>query len=263
MQRMREAQMATGEARVTTRAVDGVRADRAALLDIAAGLSPAQWQSPSGCRGWSVQDVVSHLGALFWLVADPSVLPGTAGLGTEQAQEAIVVTRRALTAPQVLADYESVSARALDLLAGLAGQDGELDFGDFGRYPAWVLPSAFAFDHYTHIRADLFAPRGPLAGPAPPSDELRLVPALDWVEAALPQQNSTVLARLAGSITITVLGPGGRTIRLGQGGPAAKISSDAPAFIRWVTQRGSWGGLGVRAAGDEAQLSIARSLHVF
>ena len=227
--------MATGEAWVTSRAVDGVRADRAALLEMGAGLSRAQWQSPSGCPGWSVQDVVSHLAALFWLVVDPSALPDTTGLGTEQAQEALVEARRPLTAAQVLADYESVSVRALDLLAGLAGQQGELDFGDFGRYPAWVLPSAFAFDHYTHIRADLFGPRGPLAGPPPPSDELRLLPALDWVEAALPQQNSAVLAGLTGSITIIVAGRGGRTIRLGQGAPAAEISSDGPASIRWVT----------------------------
>ena len=255
--------MATGEAQLITHALDGLRADRAALLDIAAGLSPAQWQSPSGCPGWSVQDVLSHLGAVCWLVADPSVLPDTAGLDTEQAQAAIVVARRGRTASQVLADYESASARALDLLAGLAGQDRELDFGDFGRYPACVLPSAFAFDHYTHIRADLFAPRGPLAGPPPPSDELRLGPALDWVEAALPQQNGALLAGLAGSITISVDGAGGRSIRLGQGRPAAQISSDGPALIHWVTQRGSWAALGVRVTGGEAQLSIARSLHVF
>jgi hypothetical protein len=80
-----------------------------------------------------------------------------------------------------------------------------------------------------------------------------------------------VLAGLAGPITITVDGPRGRPIRLGQGGPAAEISSHAPACIRWVTQRGSWAGLGVWATGGEAQpaqlssaqLSIARSLHVF
>ena len=123
-------------------------------------------------------------------------------------------------------------------------------------------PARFAFDHYTHIRADLFAPRGPLAPPPPPSDELRLVPALDWVEAALPQQNGALLAGLAGSITISVDGPGSRTIRLGQGRPAAQISSDGPALIRWVTQRSSWADLGVRVTGGEAQLSIARSLHV-
>ena len=67
----------------------------------------------------------------------------------------------------------------------------------------------------------------------------------------------------AGTLVITVDGPGSRVIQLGQGEPVARISSDAPAFVRWVTQRGSWAELGVQATGDEAQLAIARSLHVF
>lgn len=55
-----------------TAAIEAVRADREALLGICAGLSPAEWQLGSGCEGWSVQDVVSHLGALFWgIVARP------------------------------------------------------------------------------------------------------------------------------------------------------------------------------------------------
>jgi hypothetical protein len=36
-------------------------------------------------------------------------------------------------------------------------------------------------DHDTHIRADLFPPRGPLRDTSSDSDELRLAPALDWL----------------------------------------------------------------------------------
>jgi hypothetical protein len=43
----------------------------------------------------------------------------------------------------------------------------------------------------------------------------------------------------------------------------AEISSDAPAFIRWVTQRGSWAELGVQAHGDGCQLRVAAGLKVF
>ena len=77
---------------------------------------------------------------------------------------------------------------------------------------------------------------------------------LDWIEAALPQQNAGRLGALPGSVLITLDGPGGRVIRLGQGAPAAHISSGPDAFVRWVTQRGSWAELGVRATGGEAQL---------
>jgi len=59
-----------------------------------------------------------------------------------------------------------------------------------------------------------------------------------------------------------ILGTGARTIGFGSGAPKATISSDAPSFIRWVTQRGSWPELDVRAAGDEAALSAARRLGV-
>jgi hypothetical protein len=173
-----------------------------------------------------------------------------------------VESRRSWTPARVLADYEWVSLPAFEALDGLAGLDLEVPLGDLGTYPASLLPAAYAFDHYTHIRADLFPPRGPLAGP-PPSDELRLVPALDWVEAALPQQNAERIAALTGAVRISVTGPGARTLRVGPGDPVAEISSDAPAFIRWVTQRGSWAELGVQAHGDERQLRVAAGLKVF
>ena len=89
------------------------------------------------------------------------------------------------------------------------------------------------------------------------------MPALDWVEAALPQQNAGRIAALTGGVQISVTGPAARTLRLGPGDPVAEISSDAPAFIRWVTQRGSWPELGVRAQGDERQLGVAAGLKVF
>ena len=70
-------------------------------------------------------------------------------------------------------------------------------------------------------------------------------------------------AGLTGAVRISVTGPGARTLRLGPGDPVAEISSGAPAFIRWVTQRGSWAELGVRAHGDERQLRVAAGLKVF
>jgi uncharacterized protein (TIGR03083 family) len=242
-------------------AVEAVRADRAALVDICDGLTPADWAAPSGCEGWSVQDLVAHLGALFWAVVDPSRLPDITGMPTEEGQEACVRARRDLSAGEVLADYAEVSEIALQRLADLAGLDLQVPLGDLGTYPASVLPSAFSFDHYTHIRADLFRPRGPLDGPPPPSDELRLGPTLDWVEAALPQQNPALAEAAAYELQVT--GPCPRVIRFGSGQVMATVSSDAESFVRWVTQRASWEELGVQAAGDEPALAAARKLKVF
>ena len=170
-------------------AIEAVAADRAALLGICDRLDDQQWEAPSGCAGWTVKDVITHLGNLFWMVADGAQLPDTSGMPTEQAQESWSRRSRALSAAEALADYEKVSELGLAKLAELAALDVEVPLGDdFGTYPTRVLPCAYAFDHYTHIRADLFGPRGPLGGDPPPSDELRVGPSLDWIEAALRQQ---------------------------------------------------------------------------
>jgi uncharacterized protein (TIGR03083 family) len=241
-------------------AVAAVRADRAVLLEISRGLTPAQWEAPSGCPGWSVQDIVVHLATEFWAVVDPSQLPDVAGQPLERAAEIEVESRRSLTTEAVLDDYEQVSATGLERLAAMAGMDTPVPLLDMGTYPTSVLPSAYAFDHYTHIRADLFAPRGPLNGEPPPADELRTGATLDWIEAALPQQNAQAAAQA--TVEIQVTGTAARSITFGSGSVKATVTSDAPAFVRWVTQRGSWQALGVRAAGDQQALAVAQTLKV-
>jgi uncharacterized protein (TIGR03083 family) len=244
-------------------AIEALEADREALLGICAGLGDSDWKADSGCRGWSVQDVVAHMGALFWVVVDPSRLPDTTDLLTEQAQDVYVEERRSWDAPHVVADYEAVSTQAIERLAGLEGQDFELTLGDLGTYPASVLPNAFSFDHYTHIRADLFSPRGPLSGEPPPADELRLAPAVDWIEAALPQQNAKRLTSLGGMVDVVLDGPGGGVIHVGSGDPGAEIHSSTPSFVRWITQRATWEDEGVEISGDKGILDLARELKVF
>src|ERR1700677_4191189 len=170
---------------MTYGALDALRADRDALLGICKGMNEATFAAPSGCDGWTVKDVVAHMGALFQMVVDSSLLPDTTGLPTEQAQARLVDNRRPWTPDQVVADYESVSAEAVERLAGLEGQDFALDLGDLGPSPADLLLNAYAMDHFIHIRADLHLPRGPLTTPAPPSDSFHLAPVLDWFEAAI------------------------------------------------------------------------------
>ncbi len=250
---------------MTNAAIDALHADREALLEICAGLSDADWKADSGCPGWSVQDLVTHLGTLYWMVVDPSTLADAGGQPTEVAQEIHVDARRAWSAERVVDDYRSVSSAAIRLLAELQAQDFEVALGDLGTYHVSLLPSAFVFDHYTHIRADLCPPRGPLAAPAPAASEPQLGVAVDWIDAALPQQNRAVLEKLDGSgaVVLDVAGSQGRTIEVGSGPIVATVTGPAPALIRWVTQRGSWDDLGVVAAGGETALAAVRSLHVF
>jgi uncharacterized protein (TIGR03083 family) len=241
--------------------VDALAADRQEVLALAGRLEPAQWAAESGCAGWSVKDVVAHMGALFWMVVDPSSLPDTGDLPTERAQDALVETRRDWSPEQVVEDYERVSADALPLLAGLSEMEAEIPLSDLGTYPARLVPAAFCFDHYTHLRADLFAPRGPLGGEPPVSDARRLGPALDWVEAALPQQNA--LDGWPGRLDLVVEGPASRTVEIGPGPARATVVSTAPALVRWITGRADWEEAGVTSSGDPAVLDAARGLHVF
>jgi uncharacterized protein (TIGR03083 family) len=244
-------------------AIEALEADRKALLDICAGFGDADWKAKSGCEGWSVQDLVAHMGALFWMVVDPSQLADAGDLPTERVQDVFVEARRSWSSAEVLADYESVSTEAIGRLAGLEGQDFELPLGDLGTYPAMLVANAYSFDHYTHIRIDLFAPRGPLTAEPPVADELRLVPAIDWIEAALPQQNAQPVDSLGGKLQIVLDGPGGGTIHLGSGPGRAELRSTPPSFIRWITQRATWEGEEVEASGDIGMLDIARGLKVF
>jgi uncharacterized protein (TIGR03083 family) len=231
-----------------TNAIDGLEADRAELLKLCAELTDADWAAPSGCSGWRVQDVVSHMGALFWLVVDRSKLPDIGDLPTERAQDAYVDHRRSMTAQQVVADYEEVSAAAIPVLASLIGQTFEIPLGDLGTYQAQTIPTAYSFDHYVHIRMDLFPPRGPLTASPPPSDELRLTPALDWAQAALPQQSAAAISDLPGSIEFVITGPAARTISIGTGNPLGQVSLDAPAFLRSITARSDWAAATIESA---------------
>jgi uncharacterized protein (TIGR03083 family) len=248
---------------MTRAGIDALRADREVLLNLCVGLHDADWKLDSGCPGWSVQDVVTHMGAGFWVMVDSSTLPSTAGLPTERAQDIYVEARRSWSADRVVDDYRAVSATALEQLTALDGQDFEVPLGDLGTYHISLIANAFAFDHYTHLRADLFEPRGPLPGPPPPSDELRLSATLDWIAAALPQQNREVVASLGGVIEVRLEGPASRLLSIGSGKRVATISGTVPAFVRWVTQRGDWNELGLAPSGDPGTLAKARQVHVF
>jgi hypothetical protein len=199
----------------------------------------------------------------FWLAVDPSNLPDPGGLSAERAADLYVDSRRSMTPKEVVADYESVSLRGLELLAALEGQDIDVPLSDVGTYPASIVPTAFAFETYVHLRHDLFAPNGPLGGQPPAADGPLIAPSLDWIEAALPQQNAHLINAMNNAVQVQLEGLSERTLRVGDGDVAARITSDSDAFVRWVTQRGAWEDLGVRTDGDPAALKVVHQLTVF
>jgi uncharacterized protein (TIGR03083 family) len=245
-------------------ALRAIEEDRKAVLALCPQIPAALWAKDSGCPGWSVQDLVSHMACSFWLAVDPTKLPDPRGLPAERAADLYVDSRRSMTPEEVVADYEQVSRSGLEMLAAVADQDFDVPLGDVGTYSASVVPTAFAFEAFIHIRYDLFSPDGPVEGEPPPADELRLAPTLDWIEAALPQQNASLIDAMGKPVEVRLDGLCARTLSIGKGADvAAHVTTDSLAFVRWVTQRGSWEDLGVRAEGDPSTLEMIRKLRVF
>lgn len=244
--------------------IDAIAEERRLVLELCSQMPDAMWEKDSGCPGWSVQDLVSHMACSFWLAVDPSTLPSPGEMPAERAADLYVASRRSMTPKEVVADYESVSARGLEVLAAIETQEIDIPIGDVGTYPASVVPTTFVFESFVHTRYDLSPPDGPLEGDPPPADELRLAPALDWIEAALPQQNAHLLNDLPAGVEVRLDGLCGRTLQIGASSDAtARVTSDSQAFVRWVTKRGTWEDLGVQAEGDPSSLDIVRRLRVF
>src|SRR6201996_6494838 len=121
-------------------ALKAIETDRDALLALCRGLDDSDWSQHSGCPGWSVQDLLSHMACSFWLAVDPSALPDPAGLPAERAADLYVESRRSMTPEELVTDYESVSLKGLELLAAVQSQNVDVPLGDVGTYPASVVP---------------------------------------------------------------------------------------------------------------------------
>src|SRR3954465_5718752 len=117
-------------------AIKAIEEDRKALLELCQHMDDAVWTKDSGCAGWSVQDLVSHMPCSFWLAVDPSTLPDPAGLLAQRAADLYVETRRFMAPGGVGADYESVSLKGRELLAAMEGQDFEGRLPHVATYPS-------------------------------------------------------------------------------------------------------------------------------
>ena len=250
-----------------TDAVDALRADSEALVAAASKFTVAEWATPSSCAGWTVQDVVAHMSALWRQITDPGSLPPADPSGaTERTQDRWVESMRSRSGAEVLAAYQEHAGNAMAGLEGLRGNDTPIDLGDLGTYPMGMIANAFSFDHYTHLRADIFGPVGPL-GTAPESDALRLGPAMDWMVAGFPQMCTEALASLPSPVTLDLTGPGGRTVTFPADAPersVATVTTPTTDFVLWGTKRRDWRELDVALDGDvEIATAFCDAIRVF
>lgn len=255
---------------MSEQAVEAVRVESEAVLDLAEGLGDAQWEAPSACAGWRVQDVLIHLGAAFQLVADPgSMTPPSEADNMEDAQELPVRARRDWSPGQVVDAYREWSVKGIEALGMLQGPDMAelpLDMGDLGTHPMHLVANAYAFDHYTHLRFDLAAPTGPLDGLDLPRDETRLGPTVTWLVAGLAQMCTPALKPVVDRpFGLRLTGPAGgewshrasdtdhavETADGLSGDEAFVATSSSHDFVGWSTTRTPWPEV-VEIEGDEA-----------
>lgn len=248
---------------MTQAAVDALRAEREEVLKLGRSLTPEEWEAPSDCEGWRVQDVIAHMTLAMYAVVDQSKLPQTDNADIERDMDVAVETRKDWTPEQVLADYESLSAEAIENMANLQAEplaSTLVPMKNLGSHPLHLVPNAFVFDHYTHLRVDILQPTGPIDRPPLPSDELRLEPTIDWMLAGLPQMCADALAKVATPpVRLELTGPGAKSITIGGDDgdtPAATIRSSARDFVTWGTQRRPWREFDVTIEGD-ADLAAA------
>jgi uncharacterized protein (TIGR03083 family) len=250
--------------------VEGLRAERASALEIFTSLSDEEWNAPSDCAGWSVRDVVAHMGSTQHGVVDPSVMVDMSG-GTEQAMEGPVAERRAWSLADVLAEYESYSGQIVDMAATLQDPpmaETMLPMGDLGTHPMAIMPNLFLFDTYCHLRNDILAPNGSVKRPELPRDETRVRPTIEWMLAGLPWMSADALAALLDRpLTLELTGVGGGTWTVAPGDAssdgravvtegaaadaAATVRSPAEQFVVWGTRRRPWRDA-VTITGDDA-----------
>jgi len=237
---------------------------------------------PSDCEGWRVQDVIAHMADVCRSVVDPSALaPGVPG-DLEATQAAQAEAHRSWTADEVLADYEEVSAKALESVVGLQAPgmaETVIPIENAGHYPLHMVVNAFAFDHYCHLRFDVLRPNGPIDRPAPPSDDTRLGATLEWLLAGLPQMAANAMREtVTKPVALELTGPGGGTWTVNpaagdglvevvdgiDGEVAATITSTTDDFIVWATHRRSWTEQSVELRGDDKYASrVIEAIHLF
>ncbi|HEV3226598.1 MAG TPA: maleylpyruvate isomerase family mycothiol-dependent enzyme [Acidimicrobiales bacterium] len=236
-------------------AVDALRAEREDVLAVARSLSADEWTAASDCDGWRVQDVLSHMTMGLRQVVDPASVPAGDSPDVEQDMELGVATRKGWTTAEVLADYETISAQAIEAFVGLQREplaSTPIPMKNLGTHPMHLVPNAFAFDHYCHLHVDILKPTGPIDRVAPPADELRLAPTIEWMLAGVPQMCEEGLAKVATApVLIEITGPGARSLMVGgDGKPAATIRSSSHDFVIWGTQRRPWRDYDVVLGGD-------------
>ena len=236
------------------------RAERADVLALCNSLAPADWRMDSMAQGWSITDVVAHMGSGCHALFSRQALKLMRGVDVEQVNDELVAARRDRPPAEVLAEYRrwsKVFGAVLPSAVRTPLGRVQMPLAELGRFPARLLPSALVFDHHTHLRHDI-APA--LGRPVPGTDANRMAAVLEWMTAVLANQLTAASPSwLDHPLALTLAGPGGGSWRVETSGAvtpgrtdpaAAHITGLALEFPEWGTRRANWRDRDVTITGD-------------
>ena len=133
---------------MTTSAIEALRVESGRARELFASLSHDEWQAPSACAGWRVQDVAQHMASVFHSIADPTSIEGGTSTDVEQNAEVPVQARHTWTSQQVMDEYDEWSAKgiaALSMMQEPGTAEMVIPLGNLGSHPMHILGNAFVF----------------------------------------------------------------------------------------------------------------------
>lgn len=191
----------------------GIEALRIAINEVRSvitTLTDEEWLRQSGCASWSVRDLVAHMSSNYKKTVDPSPAPEEPiNLPAERMMDLLVEPCKDWTDKQILDEYLALCDQALAVSASMQDEplaSTVIPLSDLGSYPMNQLADAYAFDHYRHLRIDLFALEGPVERRPPDSDATRLGPAIRWIMTGMPQMQVDLGQSLSTPIVLTLAG---------------------------------------------------------
>lgn len=234
---------------------DDLAAEYDRLDGIFAGLSEADWVSPSAAAGWRVVDVLLHLAqteeAVAATVTGSSVRSGVpesepGPVSVDEAMDRWVAAERA--GPEVVYPrWQEARRRSVEVLHA-ADPDKASPWASAPLRPATLATTRLA-EHWAHA-LDI---TGPLSIPYPDTVRLRHIARL--AVRSLPYAFA-VAGEQPGPVRVELTGPDGASWRFGPADAASVISGPAGAFCRVGARRLAPGESGLTTTGPHGATAL-------
>lgn len=252
---------------MTMQAIDALKSEQRNALSLMASLTADEWQAPSGCSGWRVQDVFCHMASVFHSIADPASIESGTSADVEANAEVPVRSRASWSTDQVVAEYEEWSDKGIGALSFMNSPemaDTVIPLANLGSHPMHILANAIVFDHYCHLRHDVGHAISRAANL--PRDPDALSATAEWMLAGLPQMCAEALTRAPRvGLNLVFEGPAASSWIISPGDPQWSVTPGVDAalvsavstvhdFVSWGTKRAPWS-RSVRWEGDSSQAS--------